>query len=148
MLVPVFFVLFKIGTQMELATIVFGSVWPVLVNAVDGARSVDATKVATGRAFRIGRVRWITTVVLPAAAPKIFAGLRISLAIALVLMVVAELIGSTDGLGYRIVTAQDDSTFPIMWAGIVTIATIGYVFNRLLVFAERRVLSWHPLAEG
>lgn len=148
MLVPVFFVLFKIGGPMEVATIVSGSVWPVLLNAVDGARSVDPTKVDTGRAFRIGRARWVGTVVLPAAAPKIFAGLRVSLAIALILMVVSELAGSTEGLGYQILSAEQDFKYPIMWAGIVTIATIGYVLNRLLVLIERRTLSWQPSSEG
>lgn len=143
MLVPVFLVLFHIGTPMQLATIVFGSVWPVLLNSVDGARSVDRTKVDTARAFRIGRWRWIRSVVLPAASPKIFAGLRISLAFALILMVISEIMGSTDGLGYRMDSARQTFEYPTMWAGIVVISLLGYLLNRLLVVVENRVLSWH-----
>lgn len=143
MLVPVFLVLFHIGTEMQVATIAFGSVWPVLLNSVDGARSVDSTKMATARAFRISRPRWIISVVLPTASPKIFAGLRISLAFALILMVVSELVGSTDGLGYQIASAEQTFNYSTMWAGIVLISIVGYALNRLLVTVENRALSWH-----
>lgn len=143
MLVPVFLVLFHIGDPMQLATIIFGSIWPVLLNAVDGARSVDPIKRDTARAYRIGRVRWITTVVLPAAAPKIFAGLRINLAIALILMVVSEFVGSPNGLGYVITNAQDTFDYKSMWAGIALVSLLGFVLNRLLVAVEDRALAWH-----
>jgi ABC-type nitrate/sulfonate/bicarbonate transport system permease component len=143
MLVPVFLVLFHIGTSMQVATIAFGSVWPVLLNSVDGARSVDPTKMATARAFRISRPRWIISVVLPTASPKIFAGPRISLAFALILMVVSELVGSTDGLGYQIASAEQTFNYSTMWAGTVLISVVGYTLNRLLVTVENRALSWH-----
>jgi ABC-type nitrate/sulfonate/bicarbonate transport system permease component len=143
MLVPLFLVLFHIGPSMQLATIVFGSVWPVLLNSVDGAKSVDRTKADTARAFRVGPVRWIGSVVLPAASPKIFAGLRISLAFALILVVVSELVGSFDGLGFRITTAEQTFDYPTMWAGIVVLSILGYVLNRLLLVVENRVLAWH-----
>ena len=80
-LVPVFLLLFKTGTSMQLATIVFGVIWPVLLNSVDGARSVDVTKVDTSAVFQIPRWQWVLGVVLPAASPKIFAGLRVSLSL-------------------------------------------------------------------
>jgi ABC-type nitrate/sulfonate/bicarbonate transport system permease component len=143
MLVPVFLVLFHIGTPMQLATIVFGSIWPVLLNSVDGARSVDPIKADTARAYRIGRLRWIVSVVLPAASPKIFAGLRINLAFALILMVVSELVGSTDGVGYQITNAEGTFDYRTMWAGIALISVLGFVLNRLLVAVENKALAWH-----
>ena len=143
MLVPVFLVLFHIGNTMQLATIIFGSIWPVLLNSVDGARSVDPVKRDTARTYRIGRVRWITTVVLPAASPKIFAGLRINLAIALILMVISEFVGSPDGLGYVITTAENTFDYRTMWAGIALVALLGFLLNRLLVAVEDRALAWH-----
>jgi ABC-type nitrate/sulfonate/bicarbonate transport system permease component len=143
MLVPLFLVLFHIGTEMQLATIVFGSIWPVLMNAVDGARQVDRTKVETARIFGIGPLRRVLTIVLPSALPKIFAGLRVSLSIALILMVVSEQIGGTDGLGYLVATSPAESDYPKTWAGIVMISALGYLLNRVLVFVERRTLSWH-----
>ncbi|HEX9336162.1 MAG TPA: ABC transporter permease [Pseudonocardiaceae bacterium] len=143
MLVPVFLVLFHIGNPMQLATIIFGSIWPVLLNSVDGARSVDPIKADTARAYRIGRLRWVLSVVLPAASPKIFAGLRINLAFALILMVVSELVGSPDGLGFRITSAEDTFDYRTMWAGIALVSVLGFVLNRLLVAVEERALSWH-----
>jgi ABC-type nitrate/sulfonate/bicarbonate transport system permease component len=143
MLVPVFLVLFHVGNSMQLATIIFGSVWPVLLNSMDGARSVDPVKVATARVYRISRLRWITSVVLPTASPKIFAGLRINLAFALILMVVSELVGSPNGIGFRITSAEDTFDYRAMWAGIVVVSLLGFVLNRLLVAVEERALSWH-----
>ncbi|HEX4222266.1 MAG TPA: ABC transporter permease [Pseudonocardiaceae bacterium] len=143
MLIPVFLVLFKLGLQMQLATIVFGAVWPVLLNAIDGARAVDPTKMDTARVFRIGWTRRVLTVVLPAALPRIFGGIRISLAIALNLMVIAEMTGSNNGLGYQVLYDQNLFDYPKMWAGIAVIGILGYVLNRLLDLVEGKVLAWH-----
>ena len=143
-LVPVFLVLLGIGAPMQITVIVFGVVWPILLNTVDGVRSVDQVKVDTARSFRIPRAQWIFGVVLPAATPKIFAGLRVSLSLALVLMVVSELVGSTDGIGYRLMFDQRQFDFPAMWAGIVLLGILGYALNTALLAVERRALSWQP----
>lgn len=140
-LVPVFLVLFGIGFKMQLATIIFGSVWPVLLNSADGARSVDTTKVETARAFRISRLHWLGGIVLPAALPKIFAGLRISLSLSLIMMVISELIGTTNGIGHSMQLAQREFDYPQLWAGIVLLGVLGYVFNAALLFVEKRVLG-------
>lgn len=141
-LIPVFMILFGIDTTMKLATIVFGALWPVLLNTVDGVRSVDQVKTDTARSFRISRPLWLAMVVLPAALPKIFSGLRLSLSIALLLMVVSEMVGVTNGIGYQLRYAQDRFSFPDMWAWVVLLGVLGYVFNTLLLVVERRVLHW------
>lgn len=143
-LIPVFIVLFGIYNSMKLATIVFGAVWPILLNTVDGVRSVDPVQTETARSFRTSRYRWITMVVLPAALPKIFAGLRLSLSIAVLLMVVSELVGRTSGLGYQLIFAQRQFDFTIMWAWIVLLGILGWGLNALLLVVERRVLDWQP----
>jgi ABC-type nitrate/sulfonate/bicarbonate transport system permease component len=145
-LVPVFMVLFGIDTTMKLATIVFGALWPILLNTVDGARSVDQVKTDTARAFRIPQHQWIFMVVIPAALPKIFSGLRVSLSIALLLMVVSEMVGVTNGIGYQLRYAQDQFSFTAMWAWVLLLGVLGYVLNTLLLAAERRVLRWQPAA--
>jgi ABC-type nitrate/sulfonate/bicarbonate transport system permease component len=144
MLVPVFIVVFGLYTEMKLATIVFGAVWPILLNTVDGVRSVDPLQADTARSFRTPRHRWILLVVLPAALPTIFAGLRLSLSISLLLMVVSELVGRTSGIGYQLIYAQRQFDFTIMWAWIVLLGILGYVLNALLLVVERRVLGWQP----
>jgi ABC-type nitrate/sulfonate/bicarbonate transport system permease component len=143
-LVPVFLVLFHIGPGMQIATIIFGSLWPVLLNTVDGVRSVDQVKQETARSFRTPRRYWIAMVVLPAALPKIFAGLRVSLSVSLILMVISELVGALNGIGYALLFAQRQYDFPNMWAWIVLLGIVGFGFNALLFAVERRVLAWQP----
>ncbi|OXM64977.1 ABC transporter permease [Amycolatopsis vastitatis] len=147
-LIPVFGVLFGLSSGMQLGSIIFGAVWPVLLNAVDGVRSVDQVKVETARSFRTPRGYWLGMVVLPAAAPKIFAGLRVSLSISLLLMVISELVGAYHGIGRSLMNAQQDFEFPTMWAWLVLLGILGYVFNTIFLAAERRVLAWQPARLG
>lgn len=142
-LIPVFIVIFKIGTSMRLAVIIFGVIWPILLNTIDGVRSVEPLQLDTAQVFRLSRPERLRLIVIPAAAPKIFAGLRVSLSIAIILMVVSELIGGTDGIGYLLSSAKESFLVPDMWASIVLLGILGYVANALLVQVERHVLAWH-----
>ena len=147
-LLPVFLVLFPLGTPMQLATIIFGVVWPVLLNTIDGAHTLDETVVETTRSMRLSKPRFLATVVLPAALPKIFAGLRVSLSLALILMVISELVGSTNGIGYQMILAQRNFSLPEMWAGIVLLGILGYVLNVLLLAVQNRVIGWHTRSKS
>jgi ABC-type nitrate/sulfonate/bicarbonate transport system permease component len=140
--VPFFLVVFRLGTPMEVASIAFGVTWPVLVNSIDGARHVHPGQLETARAFRLSRVQTLARVVLPAAAPKIFAGLRLGVAVALVMMIVAEFTGSTDGIGWEVSTAQATLDMPVIWGAIVLLGLLGTVLNLILAVAEHRVLAW------
>ncbi|NBE99139.1 ABC transporter permease [Nonomuraea sp. KC401] len=142
-LVPVFLVLFKIGTPMELASIVYGVIWPVLINSMDGARHVDRQYIETGVVYRLGPWQRLTRVILPAASPKIFAGLRLSVSLALIMMVISELVGSSEGIGHRMLEAQSQFDIPAMWAGIVLLGLLGIALNAAFLGVERLVLSWH-----
>lgn len=144
LLVPAFLVIFGIGPRAELATILWGTLWPILLNTVDGARSLDDVKIETSRVFRIRGPRWVFGVVLPAAAPKVFAGMRLALSIAIILMVVSELMGSTSGIGFRMTDALGSSLLPETWAWIVLVSLLGYLLNTLLSYVEQRALAWHP----
>ncbi len=141
-LIPVFLILFAAGTPMQLATIVFGVLWPVLLNTADGARSVDPVKIDTAAVYRVGGIGLLRKVVVPAAAPKIFAGLRVSLSLALILMVISELVAATNGLGHQLVLAQRGFDFTAMWSAIVLLGAIGYMLNAALLGVERRTLGW------
>jgi ABC-type nitrate/sulfonate/bicarbonate transport system permease component len=146
MLVPVFLFTLGIGTQMEVVAIIFGVLWPVLLNAMDGARHVDPGHLETARAFKFSRVQRLTRVILPSAAPKIFAGLRLGVALALVMMIVSEFVGSLNGIGREMTTAQGSGQISVMWAIIVFTGLLGVVLNVLLAVAERRVLAWRQSA--
>lgn len=142
-LLPVFLVLFKIGTPVQLATIVFGVVWPVLLNTVQGAQSVDQVMVDTARVFGTSRPRRLFTVILPATLPKIFSGMRIALGLSLVLMVISELIGATNGIGYQFQLASQSFDLPAVWAWIALVGILGNLLNWLFLLIERQALSWH-----
>lgn len=143
-LVPIFIVLFSIGTPMQLASIIFSAIWPILLNTADGARSVDRLQMETARVFRLSAADRLFRIILPATLPKIFAGLRLSLSLALILMVFSELLpGTANGIGYELVDAQSRSDLPTMWAGIVLLGILGYLLNSILLMVERRMLAWH-----
>ena len=82
-------------------------------------------------------------VILPSRSPQIFAGLRASLSLALILMVVSEMVASTNGIGYAILQSQRLFAVTDMWAGILALGILGYLINTILVMIERRVLAWH-----
>ncbi|MFG1616914.1 ABC transporter permease [Nonomuraea wenchangensis] len=146
LLLPVFIVLFQASLPMMLAAIVFGVIWPVLLNSIDGVRAVDRTYTETATVFNLSKQQYLRLVVLPAASPKIFAGLRLSLSLALILMVISELFGSTDGIGYQLLQAQRSFDGAGVWAAIVLLGVLGYLVNSLFVLVERRLLVWHRQA--
>ncbi len=147
-LIPLAIVLFGLGDSMKVAMIMFGTVWPILINTIDGVRSVDPLLLDTGRVFRIGMADRLFRIVLPSAAPKIFAGLKVSLSIAVILMVISEMIGTINGVGFTLVQAQRDFRMLDMWASIVLLGIIGYGLNAGLGLVERRVLRWQQSAPG
>jgi ABC-type nitrate/sulfonate/bicarbonate transport system permease component len=145
-LLPVFLFVFNIGTPMEVASIIFGVIWPVLLNSIDGARHVHPGHLETARAFRIPAASRLFRIILPSAAPKILAGLRLSLALALVLMIVSEFVGSTNGIGNEML--KDQSLFNVsgMWGIVVLLGLLGMILNAAFGLVERRILAWQPTA--
>jgi ABC-type nitrate/sulfonate/bicarbonate transport system permease component len=147
MLLPFFMALLAIGPKMQINVIAFGVVWPILINACEGARQVDRQHLDTARVFGLPARERLFRIILPSAMPKIFAGLRVSLSLALILMVISELVGSTDGIGFQLLEAQRSYDFPGVWGTIFVLGVLGYLFNSAFLSAERRVLSWHRSAK-
>ncbi|MEV4171722.1 ABC transporter permease [Nonomuraea sp. NPDC049709] len=146
-LLPMFLALFSTGTRMQIATITFGIVWPVLFNAADGARGVEPLHLETARVFGLSRGQRLFRIILPSALPKIFAGLRLSLSLALILMVIAEFF-STEGIGFQLRAAQRAFDLPGVWGAIVLLGILGYLLNQGFLFLEKRALAWHDAAKG
>lgn len=128
---------------MKVALIAFVCVWPVLLNTLDGVRGVEPTLRDTARVYGIPPRDRIRHVLLPAASPQIFAGMRTSLSLALILMVISEMVASTNGIGYFVLQSQRTFAIPEMWSGIVLLGLLGYALNAVFVAIERRVLRWH-----
>ncbi|GAC1655071.1 MAG: ABC transporter permease [Candidatus Dormibacteraceae bacterium] len=147
-ILPVFLILLGIGDGMKVAFIAFGVVWPILLNTVKGVRSVEPMQLETASAFRLTGLRRLGLLVLPAASPDIFAGLRISLSLALVLMVISEMIAAGSGIGFRILNSQATFNIAGMWAAIGVLALAGVAFNAFFSVLESQLLRWHSTARA
>lgn len=143
-LVPIFMLLFGIGSGMRITLIAFTSVWPILLNTVAGVRAVEPLFHATARVFHVGLRRRLLEIVLPASAPLILAGLRVSTALGLIVMVLSEMVAATSGIGYRLMFEQQSFALTNMWACIVLLGVIGYLLNAIVTVIEKRVLRWLP----
>jgi ABC-type nitrate/sulfonate/bicarbonate transport system permease component len=135
--------LHSIGNVQKVSFIAFFCVFPVLLNTIDGVRGIDPTLVETARSYGIRGLERIRRIVLPAALPQIVAGMRNSLSLAVIMMVLAEYFSSTSGVGYVLLISKNTFEMAPMWAAIVLIGVLGYVLNVLFLLAERRFLAWH-----
>jgi ABC-type nitrate/sulfonate/bicarbonate transport system permease component len=135
--------LHSIGNTQKVTFIAFFCFFPILLNTIDGVRAIDPTLLETARSYNIPRRERIRRLVLPAASPQIAAGMRTSVSLAVITMVLAEYFSSTNGVGYVLLISKNTFEFTPMWAAIVLIGVLGYVLNVLFLFAERRLLAWH-----
>jgi ABC-type nitrate/sulfonate/bicarbonate transport system permease component len=143
-LLPISIVLLhSIGNVQKISFIAFFCLFPVLLNTIDGVRGIDPTFMETARSYGLGRWEAMRRVVLPAASPQIAAGMRNSLSLAVIMMVLSEYFSSTSGVGYVLLISKNTFQLAPMWAAILLIGVLGYVLNLLFGVAERRVLAWH-----
>jgi sulfonate transport system permease protein len=141
-IIPVAILFLGLSNAMSTAVIAFGSVWPVLLATVHGFKSTEAQLVELCQALEMPRGQMVRKVALPGALPDILSGVRVSLAIALILAVVTEMQASLPGLGQNILLAQRSFRSPELYAGIVVLGIIGFLVNHGLLVAERRMLRW------
>ncbi|MFK5646723.1 ABC transporter permease [Ornithinimicrobium sp. LYQ121] len=147
-LVPILMVLVGVNDTMKVAVIASGCVWPILLNTIEGVRSMDEVLSDTAKVYGIhgsSRIRMLT---LPAASPYYITGIRQALSIGLILMVISEMFASSSGLGFTIVQFQRSFAVTEMWSGIVLLGLIGVLLAAIFSFVEQRVLRWyHGLKE-
>lgn len=142
-MLPLAIQLMGIGPDMRVLIVVLGALWPVLLNTIDGVRGVHPAVNDVAKSNRLRPLDWVLRVVVPSAAPQIFAGIRASLAVSVILMFASELLGASQGIGYFILQAQRQFSLPEMWSGMILLGVIGYLLNVILMFVERYVLAWH-----
>ncbi|MCX5094490.1 ABC transporter permease subunit [Streptomyces sp. NBC_00365] len=142
-LVPVIMLFAGIGDTMKIAVIASGCVWPILLNTVEGVRAVDSVMAETARSYGITGLARLRGVVLRAASPQIFAGLRQALSIGIILMVISEMFAASNGLGFTIVQFQRSFAIPDMWTGILVLGLLGFLLSVVFHVVERRVLGWY-----
>jgi ABC-type nitrate/sulfonate/bicarbonate transport system permease component len=141
-IIPPLILILGIDDAMKIFVVAFSVFFPVLINTLAGIRSVEPVALDVARTLQLSRARTIRVVVLPASMPYILAGMRISLALALIVTVVAEMIAGSEGIGYYLTTMQYAMRASEMYASIFLLAATGYLLNRAILAVEHRVLHW------
>jgi ABC-type nitrate/sulfonate/bicarbonate transport system permease component len=141
--IPLVMLFLGIDNEMKIFMIAFGSFFPILLNTYSGVRSVDPVQVNTARTFGLSRFAIVKQIIVPSASPYIVTGMRVSLAIALILVVIAEMVASNNGMGFFILDTQRSFRVKEMYAGIIALAIVGYALNAAFLALERRLMAWH-----
>jgi NitT/TauT family transport system permease protein len=143
-ILPVFTLLLGIGETSKIAIVVYACFFPILLSTITGVANVDPQLLRSAKVLNLSAVATFRKVVFPAALPTIFTGIRISGAAAILVLIAAEMIGATAGLGFLINYAQFNFLIPKMYAAIITTSIIGVAVNYALVALERRFSRWRP----
>lgn len=138
---PLAILWFGIGLEAIVFLIFLGSFWPMLLNTISGIREVPLILGRVAASLGANRRQVLFTVVLPAAIPFLFTGLRLSFGSAWITIVAAELIAASEGLGYLIMSARRILSAPDIIVGMLTIGLLGLTFDRLFRHLERRLYA-------
>ncbi|HWU61272.1 MAG TPA: ABC transporter permease [Ensifer sp.] len=142
-IVPIIIIALGVGAAPKIFVIALGCFWPILLNTIDGVRGTSPALLETARAYRIPSHLFVFRVSLPAALPQIMAGIRVALAVGLVLMVISEFFGADAGIGFYITDASTRFAIQETWAGTLLVGVMGYVLSSLFLQIERRLLYWY-----
>ncbi|MFV0374461.1 ABC transporter permease [Microbacterium sp.] len=142
-LIPVLLLVVGPNDAMRIFVIALAAIWPVLLNTIAGVRAADPVQNDTSRSYGIHGLSRVRHQVLPGAAPQILAGVRQSLPIGLILMVISEMFAGSTGLGFTIIQFQRRFAIPEMWSGILVLGLIGYGVAVVFRIIERRTLRWY-----
>ena len=141
-LLPVFILILGIGETSKVAIVLYACFFPILLSTISGVANVDAQLLRSARVLGLSPVATFRKVVFPAAVPTIFTGIRISGAAAILVLIAAEMIGATEGLGFLITYSQFNFLIPQMYAAILTTSVLGLAVNYSLVALEHRFQRW------
>ncbi|MEH7537387.1 sulfonate ABC transporter permease [Bacillus toyonensis] len=145
---PLFVLWFGFGETSKVLLIADGAFFPLYVNAFLGIRGVDSKLFDVARVLEFNKRKLITKLILPAALPNLLLGARLSLGVAWVSLVVAELMGSTEGIGYMIMDARQFSNTDIVFVGIIIFAFVGKFSDSLVRLLEVKFLRWRDSFKG
>lgn len=145
-LLPVFVLLLGIGEMSKITMVIYSCAWPLLLNTVAAVKQVDPLLIKSARTMGAKPQQLFRKVILPAALPTIFVGIRLASASAMLVLVASEMVGAKAGLGYLIINSQYSFLIPQMYFGILGITVIGLALNAVLQALERRLMRWKPPA--
>jgi len=142
-LIPVAISVFGIGSSGKIWLIAFAALWPVLLNTVEGVRSVEPALKDMTRSYRIPRTMIWQYIKLPSAMPQIMVGIRWSVSLAIIVMVSSEMFSATQGIGFYLTMSQKTFAISETWAATILLGLIGYLANLAVRILEYRLLAWH-----
>jgi sulfonate transport system permease protein len=141
---PLVVLWFGIGNVAKISLIAFAVMFPVYINTSAGIRDLDPRYLELGRVIGLGRLAQIRRIVLPGALPGFLVGLRFAAAVSWLILVFAEQINATDGIGYLIIKAQTFFQTDVILVALAVYAVLGLLTDALIRLAERKVLAWQP----
>lgn len=146
--VPLLLLWLGIDETSKIVLIAIGAFFPVYLNGVAAIRDIDRKLVEVGQMYGFSRTRLVRRILLPAALPGLFTGLRSGLSLAWMFLVAAELIAATKGLGYLLSDGRETSRPDIVLAAIIVLALLGKISDSLLAALEKRCLAWRDTFNG
>jgi NitT/TauT family transport system permease protein len=145
-LVPVFILLLGLGETSKVAMIFWGVSWPILISTISGVKSVDPLFIKAAKSMNESVPGILFKIILPAALPHIFTGIRLGATSSIMLLIVAEMVGASSGLGFLIYDFQVKYQIPEMFSVIAVFSILGLTLNYALIGAERKIIKWKPEA--
>jgi ABC-type nitrate/sulfonate/bicarbonate transport system permease component len=142
-LIPPLVLFLGVDDLMKITIIAVTAFFPVAINTMQGASGVEPVYLAVASTLQTRPTRVLTKIIVPSTLPYVLAGMRISLALALVVTVVSEMIAGASGVGYYLILMQYAVRSADMYAAIFVIAALGYAFNAVFLAAEKRLIFWY-----
>jgi NitT/TauT family transport system permease protein len=144
-LFPIFIFVFGIGSLSKVALVFLECLYPIVIMSYAGARSVNRVYLWSAQNMGASRADILRRVVIPATAPFIFAGFRVAVPVAMIVVVITEMVSSADGLGYLVIYSLSSLRTDRMLAVVVVIALLGYALDKAVVLARDRLIYWEKL---
>lgn len=146
--IPLFIIFFGIGETSKIVLLMVASFFVVFINTVQGIRSVNAEYIEVATIYQKSNFQLIKDVLIPVALPNIFVGLRLALGLSWILLIAAEVVASSKGLGWLIWDSRNFSRPDDMFVGIITIGILGKITDEILIRTERSLTSWRQIFKG
>jgi NitT/TauT family transport system permease protein len=141
-IMPLLLLIFGLGEGSKVVMVAIGVFYPVLINSMAGVMEINKIYLDVGQNFRASRWNMFRTIALPGALPLIMSGVKLGVGMGLILIAIAEMIGAKSGLGYMIWNAWEILSVEVMYAGLISIAVLGFLLSLLLNELERVLVPW------
>lgn len=141
--IPISILLFGLGEQSKIFILFLAAFVIITVNAYDGARNVDPTLVGAARMLGAKETQIFRTIILPASVPQIFAGLQNALSVSWMTVLAAEMVRSSEGIGWIVVAGMDNGNTPQILVGMVAIGITGFLLSMAMRGVEKKLCAWN-----